>query len=54
VDIKWSKYCQNGITFYGNSLKNPPVEIVKQGKEAIRQYFEGFGNNKGIILENNN
>ncbi len=29
-----------GVTFYDNPLKTPPVEIVKQGKEAVRNYFE--------------
>jgi len=40
MDIQWNGYSGRGIVLYNNPLKNPPVEIVKQGKEAIRQYFE--------------
>ncbi len=29
----------NGINLYGNPLEEPPIEVVKQGKEAIRMYF---------------
>ena len=36
----WSPTKDKGhIILYDNPLKSPPVEIVKQGKEAIRQYF---------------
>jgi len=28
------------VNFYDNPLKSPPVEIVRQGKEAVRNYFE--------------
>ncbi len=42
MDIKWEKYpWEDGyITFYNNPLQAPPIEIVKQGKEAIRNYFK--------------
>jgi len=42
MDIKWEKYSwEDGvIIFYNNPLKTPPPEIVKQGKEAVRNYFE--------------
>jgi len=40
MDIQWHWIGGEGIVLYNNPLKNPPVEIVKQGKEAIRQYFE--------------
>jgi len=40
MDIHWNGYGRRGIVLYNNPLKKPPVEIVKQGKEAIRQYFE--------------
>jgi len=48
MDIHWAdKHSDNlnqieGIVFYDNPLKNPPVEIVKQGKEAIRNYFKSL------------
>ncbi len=35
-----SSDCTGFITFYGNPLESPPPEIVKQGKEAIRNYFK--------------
>jgi len=41
MDIQWKDYSyDNGyITFFDNPLKTPPPEIVKQGKEAVRNYF---------------
>nr|ABD75797.1 hypothetical protein [uncultured bacterium] len=40
MEIRWGKYGRDGyITFYDNPLKNPPPEIIKQGKEAIKNYF---------------
>ena len=30
----------DGVCLYGNPLQKPNVEIVKQGKEAIKRYFE--------------
>jgi len=32
----------NRIFLEGNPLKSPPIEIVKQGKEAVRAYFESL------------
>ncbi|NVO09292.1 MAG: leucine-rich repeat domain-containing protein [Bacteroidales bacterium] len=43
----WEEGC---ITLNGNPLKNPPVEIVKQGKEAIRDYFKSLEGNKKVKL----
>jgi hypothetical protein len=41
MDIYWTKaYPDKGIVFYDNPLKNPPVDIVNQGKEAIRTHFK--------------
>jgi Leucine-rich repeat (LRR) protein len=31
---------KQGISFYNNPLKSPPLEIVNQGKKAIKNYFE--------------
>ena len=28
-----------GVFLYGNPLKSPPVEIIKQGRDAIQNYF---------------
>lgn len=41
LDIQWSPDSKNGfITFCENPIKKPPVEIIKQGKTAIKQWFE--------------
>ena len=42
LDIDWRDYggSDGFITFYENPLKSPPVEIIKQGKNAIKRYFE--------------
>jgi internalin A len=36
----WSDY--GYIFFYDNPLKSPPIEIVKQGKEDIKNYFNSL------------
>jgi internalin A len=35
-------YLENQINFYGNPIETPPIEIVKQGNEAIIAYFESI------------
>ncbi len=41
MDISWTdSWKSNHIIFYENPLKEPPIEIVKQGKAAIRNYFK--------------
>ena len=40
INIICHKYDMAGINVYNCPLESPPVEIVKQGKEAIRNYFE--------------
>jgi len=40
MEIQWTDNIFEGISFYDNPLISPPIEIVKQGKEAIRNYFE--------------
>ncbi|MEW5924528.1 MAG: COR domain-containing protein [Candidatus Zixiibacteriota bacterium] len=42
MDIKWDSiiYKEGCIAFFDNPLKSPPPEIVKQGKEAVKNYFE--------------
>lgn len=40
MEIQWTDKYPDGILFYDNPLKFPPVEIVKKGKIAIRDYFE--------------
>jgi len=41
MGVKWTEYFElNNILLYNNPLKSPPIEIVIQGKEAIKRYFE--------------
>jgi len=41
MDIRWFNGPADGfVSLYQNPLKSPPPEIVKQGKEAVRNYFE--------------
>ncbi len=44
LEIKWEEeqYGEEGIYLVGNPLESPPVEIIKQGNEAIRQYFKSL------------
>ena len=40
IEIFWkNSYFYEGINLYGNPLTTPPPEIVKQGNEAIHDYF---------------
>jgi hypothetical protein len=39
MEITLDQY-SSGLNLYNNPLKSPPPEIVKQGKEAIRNYFK--------------
>jgi len=34
-----NKYNYNCINLYGNPIQTPPIEIAKQGNEAIRQWY---------------
>ena len=51
LDIKWEdNYLEGFIYFSNNPLKNPPPEIVKQGKEAIKNYFKSLENKQRVKL----
>jgi Leucine-rich repeat (LRR) protein len=51
LGIQWEEYGNDGyINFYDNPLKTPPPEIVKQGKEAIRNYFSQLKEQKEDYL----
>ncbi len=40
MEIKWERgYAGYGVNLSGNPLETPPVEIVKQGRKAVRNYF---------------
>jgi len=42
--IKWSKLDNSSdtevIAFFDNPIDNPPIEIIKEGNDAIKRYFE--------------
>ena len=41
MEIQWKESGDDGyIALYNNPLTTPPPEIVKQGKDAIRNYFQ--------------
>jgi Leucine-rich repeat (LRR) protein len=41
AEIRWDPGGRPGfISFYDNPLRSPPPEIVKQGKKAVKNYFE--------------
>jgi len=45
MEITWVDDNTNeGLNLFGNPLTDPPVEIVKQGKAAIKNYFDSLGN----------
>ena len=51
MDIQWDRYGRNNyITFYDNPLKSIPVEIIKQGKNGVRDYFKSLDGKKRVIL----
>jgi len=49
MDIQWKEtYDEGFITFYNNPIKNVPIEIIKQGKSAIKAFFEEQKKTKSI------
>ncbi|MCP4147087.1 MAG: GTP-binding protein [bacterium] len=42
IEIKWEKGYSGGIFLDGNPIENPPQEVVKKGKEAIKSYFRSL------------
>jgi internalin A len=39
MEIKWEDDLSSGIILEDNPLETPPIEIVKQGTDAVRNYF---------------
>ncbi len=39
LEVKWDNYSTVGLHVEGNPFQTPPVEIVKQGKQAIIDYY---------------
>ena len=42
MEIHWSSEYGFGIRLYENPFESPPPEIVRQGKEAVRNYFNSL------------
>ncbi|MCP4151513.1 MAG: hypothetical protein GY757_27465, partial [bacterium] len=52
MEINCENYGKMGtISLHDNPLENPPVEIVKQGKEAIRSYFAEMEKASTLLLQ---
>lgn len=49
LNIEWGNpWKSNIICLNGNPLENPPVEIVKKGREAVINYFKSEGEKKPL------
>ncbi|PAV13150.1 hypothetical protein ASJ81_18615, partial [Methanosarcina spelaei] len=53
LDIEYllAKHKNEGVFLEGNPLENPPVEIVKQGREAVINYFKSLEGEKRPLNE---
>ena len=52
MEIRWEyKYEKDGIFLASNPLESPPVEIVKQGTRAVREYFKSLEVEKRTLNE---
>jgi len=53
MEIKcgWLIRRDDGILLTGNPLESPPIEIVKQGTEAVREYFKSLEVEKRALNE---
>ena len=53
MDFKWdSEFYFNtypGLNFFDNPLESPPIEVVKQGREAVRNYFHEIADGKETV-----
>jgi GTPase SAR1 family protein len=48
MKIQWETYVKDGyINLYNNPLKSPPIDVVKEGKEAVSNYFYQIEKEKG-------
>jgi len=52
LEIEWENNWKSNIIYLeGNPLENPPVEIVKQGREAVINYFKSLEGEKEPLNE---
>jgi len=51
LEIKWEYDLRDGLFLEGNPLEIPPVEIVKQGNAAVRNYFKEIEKDTVLLLQ---
>jgi small GTP-binding protein len=51
IEINWEWESSGGIFLEDNPLEFPPIEIVKKGKEAIKNYFQSLAGEKQALNE---
>ncbi|MCP5048840.1 MAG: GTP-binding protein, partial [bacterium] len=51
IQVKWAYDGGRGIFLEYNPLETPPVEVVKQGTEAVRNYFQEIAKASVLLLE---
>jgi internalin A len=51
MKIKWEFETGEGIFLEGNQLEYLPIEIIKKGKEAIKNYFQSLDGEKQALNE---
>jgi internalin A len=51
MEINLKHRLSYGLNLYGNPLTDPPVEIVRQGKAAIKNYFDEIERASVLFLE---
>ena len=53
LEIVWEegRYIDNHVNFYGNPIQSPPIEILKQGREAVLAYFASLEKEKRPLNE---
>ncbi|MCP4156609.1 MAG: GTP-binding protein [bacterium] len=48
VEITWKYVFSKSIVLNGNPLESPPVEIVRQGADAVRNYFDDLNKDESV------
>jgi len=51
MEIKWENGWTSGLNLLDNPLKDPPVEIVKKGTGAVKNYFDETKRDSVLFLE---
>jgi internalin A len=51
LGIRWEKYSDKGLNIKDNPLTDPPIEIVKQGTAAVKNYLAEMTEASVLFLE---